>query len=242
MVLIGSGCVRTWDSIRRYFSGMPATVVESPAEFERLLPPSDVGIAIVPHLDGSWYDMLRRSAHLSRVVLVTDLALPGIINLRFLPAAFVISVAEAAQAAVAAEELSRHAPLNRLVEILEGDSRLDRSVRDVVLSLLRADPPIRSVKQLSRHCQRDRRTIWLQLRSHGGAKQLLDSVLLLRLIHAARDNVSWAVVAKRTGISIDRMHRLSKRYLNGGLPALRSAEAQTSCQVFIRQVLGREQR
>lgn len=107
-------------------------------------------------------------------------------------------------------------------------SAVDRAARDLavfsrgpeplltsLVTLCRADPPIRSVQRLAALCACDRRELSLQWRTrHGGLRNLSDvvkAVLILRAVELKQArHVSWEHIAVQLNVSVNLLRRQAR--------------------------------
>lgn len=109
------------------------------------------------------------------------------------------------------------APCQRLAERLAGDSPFSPFMRRLMIKILEADPPLRTVKDVIRISGRPRSTVhyhWgMEVRAQGGPTlyRFLRWVILLHITEHARAREPTAVVAARIGIDA-RMLRAFRRH------------------------------
>ncbi len=120
--------------------------------------------------------------------------------------------------AASVRKAHRLTPLRRLAAAISESRGIPIPLRDALLLACRPSGPVRSVGELSKAVDRDRRTLSRQWRTFVGSghrltlQTLLGWLTLLKAVGGKSPARSWEAVARDTGVSIRTIRRLSRRH------------------------------
>lgn len=211
-VLVGISCPSANLTVRQHITNQRVVVVTDPSAFATDVSVADCGVAHLTRLEGEWLTMLQSIPSSRHVIVITDLHHSSVRNLNGLNVGAVLDLGELQLLDDAIRQCARRSYL----EIVDEACRdMPSDLREIVRKVLFAVPPFRSVKQLARALECDRRTVWNRVRGRSGCgvhvKDILDHVLLIRASRLVEDGFTWRDAAAATKVSDERLARCARR-------------------------------
>lgn len=125
----------------------------------------------------------------------------------------------------AVEQVRRRDALYEVAQQVESAGHLPPQLRHALLHLCRSRNPAYTVNGLAALVGCCRQTLWEQcMRNAGGGekspKDAVGCVLLLRALRERQSGASWETIARRLGVSLDRLQRMAARLAHGTLGEL----------------------